>query len=216
MTGRYKKPDLKASRKRIRRKDYLAYPQRDQYRFFARMKETYPQLAQYDNREIAKWITMYNEALADLAVMDGWDGVMLPQDLGFVIVTSCKIPEGSAALNFDFAASNKNGKATPHRNAHSNRYVAKIRYYNNIPRHRFPNHHLWTFKPCRKFQRSVSAEFKKGRYNEYKQFNKSFGIADLFRKNRYRKLSSKVNKQVSDHVQAWNNYDELWIDDGGF
>lgn len=216
MMGSYKKPDLKAKRNREKVKDYLAYPDKDPFGFFARMKEQYPQLAIYSNREIAKWITMYNEAMVELAVTDGWDGIVLPQDLGFVIVTSCKVPEETAARNIDHATSAKVGMPVAYRNAHSSRYVGKIRYYNDIPRHRFLKHKLWTFKPCRKFKRAVSARFKEGRHNEYKQFSKSFRISDIFRKFRCKIRLSIVDVPVRENMEAWKNYNELRIEDDTF
>ena len=64
----YIAPDLHAPRHRIKTHDYLAYPEKDVYGFFATMKAQNPNLAKYSNRDIANWIKEYNRALAQEVV----------------------------------------------------------------------------------------------------------------------------------------------------
>ena len=180
MERAYKKPDLHAPRNRDRVKDFLAYPEKDPYGFFARMKSQHPELAKYNNRAIGKFIEEYNSSLVTEAINNSWGGVALPENLGTIIVSACSVPAEIAKRNIDFNASNRLGIAVPYNNMHSDRYVAKINYVNNIRWHRFKNHELWKFKPCRNFQRSVAAAFKDGKHNWFKQFTKRFRLSDIF------------------------------------
>lgn len=175
-------PNLNAPRNRDMPVDFLNYPARDLTGFFSRMKAQHPQLSSYSNRDLAKCIELYNESLAHEVVNSGWEGVRLPEDLGFVIVSASKVPIETATKNIDFNTSRQLGVCVPYQNFHSSGFVAKINYFNNIPWHRFKNHHQWKFKPCRKLQRAVSEAFKIGRQNYFKHFSKTFPISALFRK----------------------------------
>jgi hypothetical protein len=205
----FKGPDLQAKRKREMPPDFLSHPKKDLHGFFARLKQQHPQLVKYSNREIAGWINQYNEALADQVVKDSWNGVMLPEDLGHVIVSACKVPEETALRNIDFNASKHYGVVLHHGNIHSNGYVAKINYFNDIPWHRFKNHHLWTFKPCRKLQRAVAAEFKKGKKNWYRIFTKWSRISYLFHKRKPPKPSWRELKAEKERNKIMDGYNEL-------
>ena len=218
MEWTYKKPDLHVPRNRPKPVDILAYPQKDPYGFFAKLKKRHPNLEIYTNREIAILIEECNKLMAD-EVATSWDGVMLPEGLGFVITGLSKLPERIACNNIDYATSNELGIKVPYQNHHSNGYVAKVMYTNNIPGHRFINHGLWTFKPCRNLQRAVSAEMKNGRSNWHKIFTKYFTVTSLFRKQKVPKPSWRTikkereyKKMLEDRANMLAGHDEFKFD----
>ncbi len=79
-------PSLNAPRHRDIPTDFLSHSAKDPTGFFARMKEQHPELSKYTNRDLAKCIELYNRSLTDEVVSNGWQGLRLPEDLGFVIV----------------------------------------------------------------------------------------------------------------------------------
>ena len=206
MAKAYKKPNLHASRKREKAVNLLAYPERDPYGFFARTKEQHPDLQQYSNKEIAGWIKSYLEVLAD-EVVTNRNGVMLPNDLGFVIVSSCKVSEETSNRNINFKASNEAGYQIYHNNIGCEGYIAKIAYTNDIPYHRLLVDGKVHFKACRALKRAVAAEFKKGRQNRYKRFTKQQPISKLFRKQKIGKPTRK-QKQAMRAEKANQEYME--------
>jgi len=207
MKETYKKPDLNAPRNRKPKNDFLSYPDKDTHGLFAKMKSEHPELAKYKNREIAKWIEMYNKALADQVVSDGWNGVKLPEDLGVVIVSACRVSDETKKRNIDFHTSNQYGKAIPYRNLHCDEKVARIIYYNDIPYHKFENGQLWTFEACRALQRAVSKDFKEGKQNHYKSFSKSRPISTLFHPPKITKERYKDSQKHQDDLLR--NYNPL-------
>jgi len=209
---KFNNPDLHAPRCREMIKDILSYPNYDPYRYFARMKEQYPQMKQYSNRQIALWIEDYNKQMAH-EVASSRNGVMLPEGLGYVVVGNCKLTEVTAKHNIDYAASSKYGVIINHSNYHCEGYVATIQYYNNIPRQRFKNHELYDFKPCRALSRAVSAEFKAGKYNHFIPLSKWSRVANRFHKFKFRKPSWREKKIERERKEAWANYDEFAVFD---
>ena len=179
----YKKPDLHAPRNRNIPPDYLAYPKEDRHGYFTRLKQQYPHMAKYSNSQIAGWIEDYNKQMAHEIVTNP-KGLILPEGLGFIVVTARVIPKGIANNNIDFAASNKAGVVVTHNNYHSAQYVADIKYTNNIRRYKFTNHQYWTFKPIRALKRAVSSEFKRGQIFKYLLYTKWHRISDIFHKHK--------------------------------
>ena len=205
----YKKPDLNAPRNRTQAVDFLSYPAKDIFGFFAKMKQQHPQLAKYTNKQIAGWITAFNEVMAR-EVATGRYGVMLPERLGAVVVGFSRLPEKSARFNIDYAASGKKGVLVAHKNDHTAGYTASIKYTNNIPRCRFKNHLLWTFKPCRKLSRAVSAEFKSGNFNRHLSVSARFPIANIYKKFKFRKPSwrkVKAEREKEMRLEQYNEFD---------
>lgn len=189
----FKTPDLHAPRKREKAINFLAYPKKDPYGFFAKMKEQYPDLRQYSNNEIANWIKQYLQELAN-EVLNNRRGVELPGNLGAIMVGLIKPTRPTMAYNIDFNASRNLGVQVHHSNLHADGFLAKIYYYNNIPRRRLKIHNLISFKPCRKLSRAVSAIMRtEGEYKRYYYFTNHFKIIDLYRR---RKSPKQVNNTI--------------------
>ena len=207
----YKKPDLHAPRNRNKVKDFLAYPAKDTHGFFARLKDQHPDLRKYTNREIAVLIEECNKLMAH-EVATSWDGVILPEGLGCVVVGAVRISQDAARHNIDYNASKKTGQIVTHRNDHTDGYVAVIKYTNDIPRQKFINHKQWTFKPCRKLKREVAAEFKKGNFNRYRHFSKWYRASDVFRKRKTHKPTLSEVKAENERIKQLQAYDEFSFD----
>lgn len=204
-------PDLHAPRHRVKTMDLLAYPEKDRYGFFTKLKKQHPELVKYTNREVAVLIEECNKLMAH-DVATSWEGVMLPEGLGFVITGLCKLSEKTANNNIDYGDSNKQGIKIPYGNHHSNGYVAKVMYTNDIPWRRFTNHDLWAFKPCRNLQRAVAVEMIAGRSNQHKVFTRNFTVNSLFRKSKIQKPTWCTIKAEKARKQFIEQYDEFSFD----
>lgn len=203
-------PDLHASRNRTPAINFLAYPNKDPYGFFAQMKTDHPDLQQFTNREIAGWLKAYMKLLAQ-QVIDNRKGVRLPGGLGAVIVGLNKPTGTTERCNIDYNASKQYGFVVAHYNWHTNGYIAKIYYYGNIPRHRLQFHHLIRFKPCRKLQRTVAAVMKNEGYKKYIFFTSS-SVREMFRKRKLPKAYRMLLKQEAAMKQFLADYDEFRFD----
>lgn len=210
-TVAYKAPNLHAPRTRDIARDFLSYPAKDYYGFFARLKEQHPQLAKYSNQKIALWITAYNKAMAK-AVVENRDGVQLPERIGYVVTGICKPTPTTASNNIDFAASKRLGANVHYRNAHTNGYIAKIYYTNNVPRCRFTNHNLWTFKPVRALTRAVSAVMKENAgYTKYPRFTKKYTVSAYYDKTKLARCAKRKEKLQKARAKKLAEYDVFYI-----
>ncbi len=212
MNKTYNSPDLNAPRNRSKLKDFLAYPKDDFYGFFSRLKEQNPQLTKYSNKEIAGCIKEYNKQMAHEVATSRY-GVKLPEGLGAVVTGLCTPTEFTIRHNIDYATSMRLGVAVPYRNHHTNDYVAKIYYINDIPRCRFTNHRIWAFKPVRALSRAVSAIMKgEAASGKYIVFKKSLPVSSLFDK-RWNIKSIRRKAKQQEAIDKWlANYDEFSID----
>jgi len=170
--------------------------------FYAAMKQQYPELDKYSNKDISKIIEHYNKRLAQ-EVINNRNGLKLPDGLGIVVAGACRISRKSAAENIDFKTSDELGQTVIHQNLHSDEYIAKIKYSNELDRHMFDNHHLWFFDACRPLTRTVAAEFKNGNHKNYIVFTTRQHISHLFRKQKIEKVSTwsqrKKEKRLEEH-----------------
>jgi hypothetical protein len=202
-------PDLHAPRNRDTPKDVLSYPAKDPHGFFCRLKEQHPQLQKYSNKQIADWIAEYNKQLAT-DVATNRDGVKLPEGLGAVVTGLSKPPERTTSYNTDYNTSITRCAAVTHRNGHTNGYLAKIYYINNIPRCRFTNHKLWSFKPVRAFSRAVATIMKSDAgYKNYIVFTKTFSVSSLFDKNSMKKTTNRRVREQETRNRWVAEYDEF-------
>jgi hypothetical protein len=209
-------PDLHSPRNRDKIKDYIAYPDKDPYKFFARLKVQYPQLQQYTNRQISDWIHDYNKQMANEVASNRY-GVKLPERLGAVVTGLCKPTQRTASFNIDYSTSGRLGTAVPHRNGNTNGYLAKVYYTNDIPRCRFQGHRQWIFKPVRALSRAVSAIMKEeATYSRYIVFTGQLPVSALFNKRwNIKSISRRVKKQKKEQeawIKAMAEYDELRFD----
>ncbi|MCF8450215.1 MAG: hypothetical protein K9G49_10135 [Taibaiella sp.] len=209
MDKTFNKPDLNAPRNRSKVKDFIAYPKKDIYGFFSRLKEQNPQLMKYSNKEMAGWIQEYGKQMAHEVATNRY-GVKLPEGLGVVITGLCKPTEHTANNNIDYATSKKLGVIVPFRNSHTNDYLVKINYTNNIPRCRFTNHQLWKFKPVRVLSRAVSTVMKgEAPSSKYMTFTKELPVCGLFDKTAIARAAKRKVKEQEAMVKAMAEYDEF-------
>ncbi len=208
----YKPPDLHAPRSRDKLLDFLAYPAKDPYGFFDRMKQQHPQLEKYSNKQIAGWILVYNKQMAQEVASSRY-GVKLPEGLGAVVTGLSEPTEKTASYNIDYATSKRLGMEVTYRNSHTDGYVAKIYYTNNIPGCKFTGHHLWSFKPVRALSRAVSAIMKdEANWKRYIVFTKRFPVAALFNKHWMNKSTRKKVKEQEARAKMLAEYDEFSFD----
>jgi hypothetical protein len=208
----FKKPDLHAPRKRQQVKDFLAYPHKDPYGFFARLKQQNPQLEKYTNKEIGGWITSFNKQMAD-DVANTRHGVTLPQGLGKVLTGICKPTEVTASNNIDYATSQKLGFQVRYRNGNTDGFLAKIYYINNMPRCRFKKYYQCRFKPCRALSRAVSKVMKTDTgYKQYIHFTQRASVAGMFNKTKRQRPDWRKRKLEALEALSNSNYDEFCFD----
>jgi len=200
MAGRYSKKnkrfsDPHAPRFRAEAVDLLATTKP---KFFSAMKKQHPELKKYSNSDIAKCIKLFNIRIGN-EVVSNRNGVRLSEGLGIIVAGACRLPQDVidkkvANTNIDHNMSEKLGVLVTHQNLHSDMYIAKVKYSNEIDRHMFDNYDLWMFDGCRNLTRAVAAEFKQGNHNNYIMFNTYEHIAHLFRKPKIERESG--NTQV--------------------
>ena len=212
MNKPYKKPDLHAPRNRKQVKDFLSRPDKDPFKFFARLKQQNPELKKYTNKEIGGWIMAFNKQMAD-EVANTRHGVILPQGLGKVQTGVCKPTEVTAANNIDYATSQKLGFQVHYSNSHTDGFLAKIRYFNNMPRCRFKKYHKWRFKPCRALKKAVSTVMKKDTgYKQYFPFSQRVSATGVFNKTKRQRPDWRKRKQEALEALSNSNYDEFCFD----
>lgn len=200
--------DLRAPRFRPDRFDILngnAYQTEENRHFFTSMKKQFPELEKYSDGDIAKCIEYLNHKTAQ-EVVNNRNGVRLSDGLGIIVAGACKIKTETAANNLDHIASAEHGTAIPHTNLHSDVYIAKVKYSNDLDKHMFDNHHMWAFDAERKLARTVSAEFKNGNHKNYIVFTTYQHIAHLFRKQKIGKDNVKTENK---RKQQLDQYDEF-------
>lgn len=173
--------------------------------FYASMKEQYPELRKYDNTEIARIVEFFNNIVAQ-EVVDNRNGVRLSDGLGIVVAGACRVSKETAEQNLDQYKSQQLGVPVAHNNLHSDCYVAKVKYSNDLDRHMFENHDLWMFDASRPLARAVSAQFKNGNHKNYIVFTTRQHISHLFRK---QKIGKENPYSVSKKKQCLENHDEF-------
>gem|GEM_PF-2156030 len=212
MNKHFNKPNLNAPRHRDQAKDFLAYPNKDPYGFFARLKQQNPELEKYSNREIGGWITAFNKQMAD-EVANTRHGVILPQGLGKVQTGVCKPTEVTASNNIDYAASQKLGFQVHYSNSHTDGFLAKISYFNNMPRCRFKKYYQCRFKPCRALSRAVSKVMNTDTgYKQYFPFSQRVSATGVFNKTKRQRPDWRKRKQEALEALSNSNYDEFSFD----
>jgi hypothetical protein len=159
--------------------------------FYTGMKKKYPQLEYYLDSDIAKCIEAFNKRIAK-EIIDNRSGVRLSEGLGIIVAGACKLSSETADNNIDQKKSKDLGVPIKHINYHSDKYVMKLKYTNELDRHMFDNHHLWCFDGSRPLSRSLAAEIKKeGGYKKYIVFTTKHHISHLFRKQKVFKQTVK-------------------------
>jgi len=173
--------------------------------FYDTLKEQYPELNIYTNLQINKIVDYFNNVIAQ-EVINNRNGVRLSEGLGIIVAGACKISKETASNNQDYNTSRKLGVSVPYNNLHSENYIAKVKYTNELDRHMFQNHDLWMFDACRNLSRAVATQFKNGNYKNYIVFTSRQHIAHLFRK---QKIGKENVRLVTKRKEMLDNYDEF-------
>lgn len=192
MMEKYTAPDLHAPRFRPEVFDIL-----NGWRapFYKELKTKHPELAVYTDVQIKQIIRTFNERIA-IEVINNRNGVRLAEGLGIIVTGACKVSEKTAKNNTDQKTSHELGVKVPHQNLHTDKYVFKIKYTNELERYMFPNNKLWCFDAGRDLTRTIAAEFKKENgWQKYIVFTTKQHISHLFRKNKLRVIDNSAAKQ---------------------
>lgn len=132
------------------------------YTFFETLKDKYPNLRKYSNLTIKNYIISFNKLLAEKA-LEHIDGIVLPSNMGHIIVSSYKKKKGG----IDLKTSDELGKVIRFDNLHSEGYTG-LAYYTTTfkntsstqPRHMYENWKFWEFTPNREFRQGITREFR--------------------------------------------------------
>ena len=166
----FKKPDLSAPRFRPKNKMVLT---KELYQAFI---EKYPHHKKVDYNTFKNIVVDFNGRLWEGAI-NNRDGVALPENLGYLVITKCDKPKGS---NTDFVASAKYGKRVNHANWDSDNFLAKISYTNYSLKYRFTDRELWGFSPVKQFRSNVASTFPE-LYNKYIYLGKGVVLSKLYK-----------------------------------
>lgn len=159
--------------------DLMHYGNRE---FYTAMKKQHPELKKYTNVQLRKFIDVYNTRIAT-EVINNRNGVQLPEGLGIIVTGACKLAKNTADNNIDIKLSAELGKPVTHQNLHTDQYVFKIKYSNDLDKYFFRNNYMWCFDADRKLTRKIAAEFKKtDGWKKYIVFTTKQHIAHLFKK----------------------------------
>jgi len=129
--------------------------------FFDNLREKYPNLRKYSNLDMKKHIISFNRLLAR-KVLEHIDGVVLPSNMGHVLVCSYKKKRPS----IDLQKSDELGKIVRYENHHSEGYTG-VAYYTTFIRTKtnrlirmYENSIYWIFTPDRVFRKGITAEYR--------------------------------------------------------
>lgn len=178
---------------------------RENKKFYRDLKKQHPELSKYRNSDIGKCIKLCNIAISNEVVFNR-NGVRLLDGLGIVVAGACKVSDKLAENNINVEVRTQTGVEVPHNNLHSDGYVAKVKYSNDVDKHMFQNHEFWSFDPCRKLARAVSEEFKKGNHLNYIVFSTYSHISHIFRREKIKKDDGRAEERKTDRL---NQYDEF-------
>lgn len=166
--------------------------------------KAYPQYGVTTRCKLNEVISMFNELMWN-HVIENRDGVELPQNMGQILIATC---DKSTKKNVNFAENMKKKRVTYHTNLKSDEYIAKILYYCDSRKYKYPNSDIWKFIGVRPFTRSVSHQFSE-RYHTYIQICKSIPITRYLASSKEYKPFNKMDT-IKEKVSAF--YDEFKID----
>lgn len=199
----YFKADPRAPR--FRKKVFNIIDQKNKD-FFSEMKKQYPELGEYTNSQIVKFITIYNRRIAT-EVINNRNGVRLSDGLGIIVAGACKISAKTAANNINWNSLRSVDTPVPYQNENTDNYIIKIKYSNELDKHMFKNKHMWCFDGDRVFTRTLSAEFKKpDGWKRYIVFTTRQHIAHLFRGKNKIQNTRKAEKVIKKRLDEYDEF----------
>lgn len=175
--------------------------------FFNDLKNKYPELKIYSNKQITKFIIAYNKRVSE-EVINNRNGVKLLDGLGVIVAGACSISKDTTLNNINWKELQDTGTQVSHQNINTDNYIVKIKYSNELDKHMFENRQMWCFDADRNFSRNLAAEFKKpDGWKKYIVFTTKQHISHLFRKTKI-KNTEKKEVRVKEILE---NYDEFAI-----
>lgn len=140
-------------------------------------KKKFPKYKSLTIKEFRNIISEFNGMMMD-SVIDNRDGLVLPENLGYVLITRTLNEKRSS--NVDYKTSKELGKVVGHSNWDSDNFLAKICYTNYRMKYTFKNRKVWAFAPSKQFKNLVSSTFAEN-YNKYTQLGEGINISDLYK-----------------------------------
>ncbi len=181
----FRKPDLKAPRFRKKRHNIF------NHEFFEEFKKKYPEHKELTYSQ-AQSIIEYSNGLICKGIMENRDGIEFPESLGFSFIGSYK--PSVKRDNIDYGKSIKYGMTILNKNWNSDGNIAKIIYTNYPAKYKVKDRQIWSFKPCRTFQRAVSKYYPEN-YTSYIVIDSRVKISSLYKRDiglsKFKKLESE-------------------------
>jgi len=172
--------------------------------FYKQLKEQYPDLRKYSDKQILDFIVAFNKMLAKTIV--GYrDGVTLPSNVGLFMV--CTLGKRNEAI--DHHSSEKAGKVIHYRNDHSEGYGGGVYYSTTQPKTElaaptrlFENCKYWGFIPDKPFRQLIKEQYLIN-WKQYYMVPKSRRWIDM------KETYQKKQKLKKDMRQIKEGYDEF-------
>jgi len=142
-----------------------------------KFKEKYPKYKDLTIKEFKNIISEFNRTMRE-SVVDSRDGIKLPENLGYVLITKTIVEKGTR--NIDYNLSSKYKKVVNHANWDSDNYLAKISYTNYRMKYVFRSRGIWGFTPSSTFKKSVSGTFAEN-YNRYIELGNKIKLSEIYK-----------------------------------
>ena len=179
--------------------------QRTDHGFYKKLKEQYPNLLKYTNRQIADCIKGFNLHLRDTALVYK-DGIQLPAQMGRIIVCTM----GKRTIGIDRKRSNEVGYRVYYRNDTTEGYGVGLYYtgyhmkeYKSQPIRMFANCEFWAMYPSNEFKTLMSKAYKKD-WKHFWMIPKSRHISDMTDSYQKQLKTKKIVKQIKDKYSEFD------------
>lgn len=173
--------------------------------FYINLKEKYPHLSKYTNRQILDCVTTFNKFVAKTTTTYK-DGVFLPANMGILMM--CTFGKRTLAINVQ--ASEKTGYEQFYRNEHSEGNGCGVYYSTTqpkgetgIPTPMYVNSKYWSIKPGM-FYRYAMCDAYKDNWKKFYTVPNSRRYVDM--QNESYKKDIKLKKAIK---EIKNSYDEF-------
>lgn len=187
----FNKPDFTKPRYRPKRLEV------DGKEFYKALIEKIPEAAKLSHIQIRDLIKQFNETVLQ-NIVEGREGVELPQGLGYIFVGSCKIKKEC----IDYGKSIKYGIRVTHKNWNTEGYASKIFYSNCSVKYKVQDNNLWIFKAARKLKKEVSKAFNEN-------WNKYIHIDQNTKLSKYISVGKQIEKRIKKTQEDLKTYNEF-------
>jgi hypothetical protein len=194
MSKVFRVPDVKAPRFRQEGHNII------DKELIKKFKEKHPKYKKLSQTEFYSIVKKFNETLWE-NVIDGRDGVDLPEGIGSLFIGTCKRPKSA---NIDYAKSRKYGVSVSNTNWETDGKLAKIFYTSYASKYKFEFRECWSFVACRNFKRSVAKTYPEN-WTIYMQVDPVKKLRNFYKSSEIRKVNEKkLNRKLV-------NYNEFEI-----